>query len=631
MKKKSDALTLREGWKLFCRAMGTLYRRRPGAVLSCLLLKAWESLTPYVAVFFSARVIGELAGSRDPIALRNWVLAALFAAAFTAGGSALLNRWKNKENCTLWYDAQFIVQEKYQSLDYMDAETTEMRDLLQTIHMNQMGPGFGLMSALWAAERLVDGACVTLGGVALTAGLFLARVPEGAGPLTVLNSPLCVLGVLGAMVLITLAGSALRNSGNKELSSRAGDLNQDNALFSHSCGLIYHRKYAADVRVYGQEKYTMAFMYDKKGTFMSKGPFARITRRRVGPKKAAGAGVNALFAGVAYLYVCLKALGGAFGVGMVTQYAAAITQLAAGVGVLFGEVGFMPVNGRFLKMVFQLLDAPNHMYMGSLTTEKRSDREYDIEFRDVGFRYPGSDFWALRHVNVKFRVGGRLAVVGQNGSGKSTFIKLLCRLYDPEEGEIRLNGVDIRKYNYDDYMGIFSVVFQDFALTEYSLGPNVAAREAFDRERVEDCLEKAGFGDRLDSLPQGLNTCLGKGYEDGGVDLSGGEAQKVAIARALYKDAPFIILDEPTAALDPIAEEEIYTRFGQIITDKTAIYISHRLSSCRFCEEILVFDQGTVVQQGSHDGLVADVSGKYNELWYAQAQYYSEEERRRLL
>lgn len=631
MKKKSETLTLREGWKLFCRAMKLLYRRRPGAVLSLLLLKAWESLTPYVGVFFSARVIGELAGNRDPIALRNWVLAALFAAAVTAGGSALLNRWKNIENSTLWYDTEFIPQEKYQSLDYMDAETTEMRDLLQTIHMNQMGPGFGLMAVLWEAERLVNGLCATLGGAVLTAGLFLARVPESAGNLAFLNNPLCVLGVLGAMVLITLAGSALNNSGNRELSSRAGDLNQDNALFSHSIWIIRNRKLAPDVRVYSQEEYTKKFMCSKEGTFMSKGPFARLTWRKVGPKKAGGAGVNALFAGVAYLYVCLKALGGAFGVGMVTQYAAAITQLSAGVGVLFGEVGFMPVNGRFLQQVFQLLDTPNRMYMGSLTTEKRSDREYDIEFRDVGFRYPGSGSWALRHVNVKFRVGGRLAVVGRNGSGKSTFIKLLCRLYDPEEGIILLNGVDIRKYNYDDYMGLFSVVFQNFALTDYPLGENVAASTQVDRELAADCLEKAGFGERLRSLPQGLDTWLAKGMEDSGVDLSGGEAQKVAIARSLYKDAPFIVLDEPTAALDPIAEEEIYTRFSQIITDKTAIYISHRLSSCRFCEEIMVFDGGTVVQHGSHEALLAVVPGKYNELWHAQAQYYSEEERKRLL
>ena len=173
-----------------------------------------------------------------------------------------------------------------------------------------------------------------------------------------------------------------------------------------------------------------------------------------------------------------------------------------------------------------------------------------------------------------------------------TFIKLLCRLYDPQEGEILLNGIDIRKYNYREYMNIFSVVFQDFQLLSQPLGQNVAGAADYDRERVEKALIDAGFGERLERLPKGLDTQLYKDFSDEGVEVSGGEAQKIAIARALYKNAPFIILDEPTAALDPIAEAEIYAQFNQIAGDKTAIYISHRLSSCRFCDEITVFDRG---------------------------------------
>ena len=192
------------------------------------------------------------------------------------------------------------------------------------------------------------------------------------------------------------------------------------------------------------------------------------------------------------------------------------------------------------------------MYQGALTTEKRSDRNYLVEFRDVSFRYPDSEAWALRHVNLKFQVGSRLAVVGENGSGKSTFIKLLCRLYDPTEGEILLNGIDIRKYQYPDYIALFSVVFQDFHLLALPLGQNVAGRIKYDRERVAQCLTQAGIMDRVEKMDQGLDTYLYKDLEKKGVEVSGGEAQKIAIARALYKDAPFIILDEPTAALDPL-------------------------------------------------------------------------------
>ena len=196
----------------------------------------------------------------------------------------------------------------------------------------------------------------------------------------------------------------------------------------------------------------------------------------------------------------------------------------------------------------------------------------------------------MRHVNLKFKVGSRLAVVGMNGSGKTTFINLLCRLYDPIEGQILLNGIDIRKYRYDEYMRIFAVVFQDFRLFALPLGQNVAAGAHYGSERVMDCLSKADFGDRLKTLPDGLDMPLYKELDKNGVEVSGGEAQKIAIAG-----------------------------------DKTAVYISHRLSSCKFCDDIAVFDHGAIVQYGTHDQLVADENGKYYELWHAQAQYYVKE------
>ena len=201
-------------------------------------------------------------------------------------------------------------------------------------------------------------------------------------------------------------------------------------------------------------------------------------------------------------------------------------------------------------------------------------------------------------------------------------VKLLCRLYDPTEGEITLNDIDIRKYDHKEYMDLFSVVFQDFKLFSLSLGQNLAASTEVDRARAEMCLDKAGFLDRLRDLPLGLETCLYKDFDPAGVTVSGGEAQKIALARALYKDAPFIVLDEPTAALDPIAEYEVYSRFNEIIGDKTAVFISHRLSSCRFCDDIIVLHEGRLVQRGSHEELLADEGGKYAELWNAQAQYY---------
>ena len=390
---------------------------------------------------------------------------------------------------------------------------------------------------------------------------------------------------------------------------------------------MQERHRAADIRTYTQDKFLEAKgreMLDDETSFGPNSAIGKAGRGAMGISYAVSGAVSQAFMGVIYLFAGLKALGGAFGVGSVTQYVGALAGLARGFTDLAEVMGELRANAEYLKPVYEFLDIPNNMYQGSLTTEKRSDRKYEIEFRDVSFQYPGTDTWALRHVSMKFDVGERLAVVGENGSGKTTFIKLLCRLYDPTEGEILLNGIDIRKYRYDNYLALFSVVFQDFKLLSQPLGQNVAAAENYDRARAEECLKRAGFGPRLAELPRGLDTCLYREFEDDGVEVSGGEAQKIALARVLYQDAPFIVLDEPTAALDPEAEAEVYTKFNDIVEDKTAIYISHRLSSCRFCDEVAVFDHGQVVQQGVHDALV-EAEGKYRALWEAQAQYYRKE------
>ena len=201
-------------------------------------------------------------------------------------------------------------------------------------------------------------------------------------------------------------------------------------------------------------------------------------------------------------------------------------------------------------------------------------------------------------------------------------MKLLCRLYDPTEGQILLNGTDIREYDYDEYLNLFSFVFQDFKLFALPLGENIAAADTVDAARAEDCIRKAALYDRYREMPDGLETWLYHDLSEKGVEISGGEAQKIALARALYKESPVIVLDEPTAALDPIAEEQVYAGFSNTVGDRTAVYISHRLSSCRFCDEITVFDKGRIVQNGTHEELMEEENGQYRELWEAQAKYY---------
>lgn len=324
---------------------------------------------------------------------------------------------------------------------------------------------------------------------------------------------------------------------------------------------------------------------------------------------------------VSYFFIGIKVMSSSVSLGMMMMYANAFIAFNEAVINIFIPAHMLKMSSQYIGNYIKFLNIKNEKYDGTLPIEKRLDNEYELEFKNVSFHYPNSRETVLNHMNIKIKVGKKMAIVGRNGSGKSTFIKLLCRLYDPTEGEILLNGIDIRKYDYDEYRDIFGVVFQDFCLFSFSVGQNVAAHVEYDKERVWKCLSQAGLRERVEKMEHGLDEIIYK-LDDEGVEISGGEAQKIVIARALYKDAPVVILDEPTAALDPISELEIYEQFDKMVAEKTAVYISHRMSSCRFCENILVFDNGEIVQAGSHDSLVKQ-EGLYRELWEAQAQYYA--------
>ena len=228
---------------------------------------------------------------------------------------------------------------------------------------------------------------------------------------------------------------------------------------------------------------------------------------------------------------------------------------------------------------------------------------------------------ALNDVSLNIEEGEFVFIVGDSGSGKSTLIKLLLKELEPTEGTITLNGIDIWKYNYEEYTRAFSVVFQDFAMFSLPVGENIAASSKVDEERAWEVLEEVELAERVRKMKDSLKTQL-YNNNGAGVDVSGGEAQRLAIARALYKDAPFVILDEPTAALDPIAEAQIYENFNEMVRNKTAIYISHRMSSCKFCDRIVVLDAGNIAEMGTHDTLLAE-NGIYARLYQTQAQYYA--------
>ena len=605
------------------RAWKILFKPCKGAFVSIFLSAFTAAASPLVTIWFSAQLLNELAGSRNPAALRNWVLLTLGATAGIMLLNAILQHWREAEESTFYAKMQSVFGKKRLDMDFPNADSQRVYELQSQIWQSQNFTGYGLRQSIEIFRSGCNALFQIIGGIGLSLGLFFAKIPQASG-LGFLNSPLFTVGFIVLLFAAALAAPVCATKGNSYWERNDEQGTFGNRVFGYFSSASSNRARMADMRFYKQQAIAEYYL-EKNNTFSMKSTFAQYAKGPMGLLIALSSCVSAFLTGLIYLLVCIKAWAGAFGLGTATQYIGSVTSFFGGFSELMKCIGVMRINSSFLDTVFELLDTPNTMYQGSLTTEKRSDIQYDVEFRDVSFKYPGSEAYALRHVNMKFKVGSRLAVVGMNGSGKTTFIKLLCRLYDPTEGEILLNGINIRKYRYDDYMKIFSVVFQDFQLLALPLGQNVAASQTYDAARVLDCLNKAGFGEKLAKMPHGLDTYLYKSVDTEGVDVSGGEAQKIAIARALYKDSPFIILDEPTAALDPIAEAEIYSKFDEIAGDKTAVYISHRLSSCKFCDEIAVFDSGSVIQQGTHSDLLADESGKYFELWNAQAQYYKKD------
>lgn len=329
-----------------------------------------------------------------------------------------------------------------------------------------------------------------------------------------------------------------------------------------------------------------------------------------------------ILTGFIYVYISCKALAGSISVGQVVMYAGAIVTMINAIRNMMELKIRINYSNEYLKTYEEFLTRPNMHYDGTLPIEKRDDGDYELEFSHVSFRYPGTEKDVLSDVSLRFKVREKLAVVGRNGAGKTTLIKLLLRLYEPTSGTITLNGIDIGKYDYQEYVQIFAAVFQDFRIYHLPLDENLAGSENVDAERVKTVLEQVGLRERVARMKDGAHTLLGHDIGDGEL-LSGGEEQKLAIARALYKDAPFVILDEPTAALDPIAEAEIYENFDALVGKKTAIYISHRMSSCKFCDRIIVLDSGRLAEAGTHETLMRQ-EGIYYALYEAQAKHYAE-------
>ncbi len=617
-------MTHKDKLQLNLRGYKLLNRLVPRLIETAVFQGIFSQALPYVNLFMSASIINAIVMQKPLVHLL--MLAAITAALNLVIGmiDAALRRRAEHLNVKLYQMLDVPVKDKVQQMDYELLDDASVYEDFLQLKALQLTQERGILRLHVRLNSLINGIANSLFSVGLVATAFTMSYASEPGVWKFLYSPFAVLVLLVLFFANIFLSFKLKQQSERYSMSELGKMAIGNRQFMYFLDFLNRYTGAKDVKLYGYSDAIISYLtqFNRYVHGLLHNTFQyQMKTNMIG--HTVRIGTQAVF----YIYITLKALFGSFGVGNIVQYAGALMKLITGVNELAFAVADLNANCEVLQQYFAFLDTPNKKYQGKLAVEKiyfcdDGVNDYRIELKNVSFKYPNSDRYILKNINLTIENGVKLAVVGMNGSGKTTMIKLLTRLYDPTEGEITLNGIDIRKYDYSEYMRMFGVVFQDFKIFAFTLGQNVACSVSYDEAQVVDVLQRVGLAGRLQTMQNGVHTCLYKEFEENGVEISGGEAQKVALARALYRGSPFIILDEPTAALDPIAEFEIYSKFNALVGNKTTVYISHRLSSCKFCDRIAVFHQGEIVQVGTHGDLVAEQNGKYYELWQAQAQYY---------
>ncbi|WMJ86429.1 ABC transporter ATP-binding protein [Anaerocolumna sp. MB42-C2] len=615
----SEKRNISEDLRMIKRGSGIIKELSPRLLCLSLLNSLLSAIIPYISIYISAIIIDELVGKRNLHLILIYV-------AIAVGGSLVLsvisNLMMNKINVMkvmLFPKVRYYLNAKKLSMDFIKLEDPKYTELRAKITGNMLAMGGGITALVDLMTSIASNIVSILFAIIILVGTFLKSGALKFTTVGVVNSVwfLCLLFLIIAVcVVLTIRNARTENKKDFNLFRT----NSTNRYLNY-----YHFRYmeddqaAKDIRIFDQRNLIIHEIFSK-----GRLPWLNIITSRYSLQQkyfGANAAISAFIGGIAYIFIGLKALSKSISLGDVTKSYASIIKMVSAVSDLSFSFSQIRNNNNYLELFFEFIDTPSESHNGT-EIPARNNNDWEIEFHNVCFRYPFCEEYALKNVSFKISTKSRVSIVGMNGSGKTTMIKLLCGLYVPETGHITLNGKDISKYDYDAYLNLFAVLFQDFKLLAFPIGQNVATSIDYDDAKVWNSLELAGISDRVNSLPLKLNQTIYRNVKEDGIEISGGEEQKIAIARALYKNAPIYIFDEPTAALDPISEYEIYSKFNEIIGDKTALFVSHRLSSCRFCNTIIVFDNGQIVQMGYHDELLKDIGGKYYELWSAQAQYY---------
>lgn len=587
---------MKKNYKLLIYLLGFVHHISTKFLPISFLLALVQGVSPLVNIIVPKLIIDELLGGKDIQTL------ILLIAGLAAGNLLLklietaLNRVKTIDLENIQLKAGEILADKCIHLRYEDVEKKSILDLKERAY-------FGIYNFY----NLID-----LIGVA-------------AKSLITLISLIVILFRFNGWVVPILTGLTMLNT---FIYKRINRLRYRDSVISIPAnrGFRYFTNLAVDFS-YGKDirlSHCADFLQKKSGGYLTK--IVDIFGKQyteIGKLQGITA-INVHFqAFLVYGWLAWRALSGLLTIGDFTMYGNAARQFTQTFSTLVDSL--ISINGLclYIEPYQEFIALPEAAEDTVSDTQSYIDPNDPLifQFEHVWFRYPGTNRDVLQDINFKIKPQEKLSIVGLNGAGKTTFIKLLCRLYQPTRGTITLNGRDINSIPLQDYLRFLSVVFQDFQLLGYPVDMNIAASAAPEQDRINHTVKFFGVEEILEPLPNGLQTSVNRALDKEGVTFSGGQMQKFAIARALYKDAPITILDEPTSALDPRSEYEVYLNFNQLATGKTAIYISHRLSSTRFTDRIAVFRDGRIVEVGTHDELIAE-NGLYQEMYAKQASYY---------
>jgi ATP-binding cassette subfamily C protein len=560
-----------------------------------------SGILPFIGIIFPKLILDELAGGKNLERLIYLLIGFFISSAFVGYFVTFLK--------SAYFPKMINIRLKHITNYSMKCMTTDYKNTEDPSFLNSIQTGFR------ALDNNMDG----------LEGILHKLFPMG-GNVIVLFGYMLIIGKLNSIILayliINIAFVYYLTLRVKKFEYKQADAVSDNERHSsYLYGLMYNFSYGKDMRIYGLTDWIGSLFKNYKMNRYEIHGSIKLKYQKVGI-------IEIIFLivreGLVYAYLIYQVMNSGLGIGSFTMYFAAIANFANAMKVIMDDIAHIRAQSLYITDLRNFMDQKETAHKEHPTSIPEGP--YEIEFRNVSFKYPGNDNYVYKNISFKIKAGQKLAIVGHNGAGKTTLIKLLCRMYEPESGEILINGINIQEFPKEEYYKLFSAVFQEIKTLAFSVAENITlTEEEVNEEKILKCLEKTGMKDKVLSLKNGIHTSMQKILDDEGVEFSGGETQRIVLARALYKDAGIVILDEPTAALDALAERNIYEKFNEMVEGKTAIFISHRLASTSFCDIIALFEDGSLVEYGTHEELL-EQSGKYADMFRVQAQYYKEDE-----